>query len=198
MKKPSPKFNRGLLCSQLLLLAILGGLALLRDFHLSELAAANTVLRYAGEVIIDTQALVKLELNQAPDDRAEAEKLRKSISTLLDHLSAGNPAMRLKLLNDRDYNEELSRLYMQWKKLDSLIDVCRRSPETKIHLFMLSVEYYNQSKVTLAAAENYSVRVTGIIHWETVTGGILWGLIVLISLYLLYIKIGGRNDGPAR
>lgn len=109
------------------------------------------LINYVGIVRGATQRLVKLELDDRPDDG-----LTRYLDGILEELESGDGQYGLVLPNDMDYRQKLAGLSAMWQQLKEEIRVYRETKDNRERLVSLSEEYFDQANDTVFAAEAYS------------------------------------------
>ncbi len=160
------------------LLIALGGIIIhtvVQSRHYGEL------VNYVGIVRGATQRLVKLELNNKPDD-----SIVEYLDGILQELKTGKGGYGLPLPDDENYQEKLFVLDGQWTDIKGLIYAYRDGQNDGNELLVLSEDYFQQANDTVFAAVEYSSRQ---IHYLLVTCIVMLGNMLLTWLFILWAYV---------
>ncbi|MEG1560268.1 MAG: GGDEF domain-containing phosphodiesterase [Clostridia bacterium] len=110
----------------------------------------GTLINYLGIVRGATQRLVKLELNDMPND-----EMRAYLDGIVLELCTGSGKYGLVYPDNEEYREKLSQISFQWDRLKFEIDNVRSGANYKL-LIELSEDYFQLANETVFIADNYA------------------------------------------
>lgn len=160
------------------------GMALLVCFVFHSVYSTQSygrLINYVGIVRGATQRLVKLELNNEPND-----ELISYLDDIMDNLIHGEGKYDLILPDDDTYQKCLSLLGDRWIELKEQIHTYREDPSAKEELLKSSESYFELANDTVFAAEAYSSDRIRILLIMTV---MLIVCIIVIWLFLFWSNI---------
>ena len=155
------------------LLVLFGGITLhtiVQSQHYSRL------VNYVGIVRGATQRLVKLELEERPNDQ-----LIDYLDGILNELNTGNGEYGLPLLEDDTYRQNLYELSHMWEDMKKKISSYRNDDTYGEALLTLSEEYFEKANDTVFAADEYAT------HQTRVLLGICAVMLLIMLLTWLFI-----------
>lgn len=139
------------------------------------------LINYVGIVRGATQRLVKLEMNNQPND-----DLITYLNDIMENLSKGEGKYDLILPDDKEYKACLEELETQWVSLKEDIYEYREGSSDGKKLLENSEDYFAQANDTVFAAEAYSKNRTVNLLGMTI---VLIVCIVLIWLLIFWSSI---------
>lgn len=160
------------------------GMALLVCFVFHSVYSTQSygrLINYVGIVRGATQRLVKLELNNEPND-----ELISYLDDIMDNLERGEGKYDLILPNEKTYQECLNVLGDRWIDLKEEIHTYREDHSVKEELLASSESYFDLANDTVFAAEAYSSNRIRILLIMTV---MLIACILVIWLFLFWSNI---------
>lgn len=160
------------------------GMALLVCFVFHSVYSTQSygrLINYVGIVRGATQRLVKLELNNEPND-----ELISYLDEIMDNLERGEGKYDLILPNEKTYQECLNVLGDRWIDLKEEIHTYREDHSVKEELLASSESYFDLANDTVFAAEAYSSNRIRILLIMTV---LLIACILVIWLFLFWSNI---------
>lgn len=131
----------------------------------------SRLINYVGIVRGATQRLIKLELNNQPND-----ELILYLDQILDELETGKGQYGLPLPQDEDYLQELTKLSHMWVETKEVLYNFRNDKEQAPLLMTLSEDYFNQANETVFRADEFATQRTQLL---------LNGCIVMMIIMLL-------------
>lgn len=115
----------------------------------------SRLINYVGIVRGATQRLVKLELENRPND-----PLIEYLDGILNELNTGNGEYGLPLLEDETYRQNLYELSRMWGDIKEMISSYRSADENEEALLDLSEKYFEKANDTVFAADEYAAHQT--------------------------------------
>lgn len=157
------------------LLVLFGGMALhtiVQSRHYSRL------INYVGIVRGATQRLIKLELEDRPNDALIAY-----LDAILEELTTGKGDYGLPLPADETYREHLLELDRMWGDIKAQIGAYRSGAGNGEDLLELSESYFAQANDTVFAADEFAARRTQTL---LVICAVMLGIMLLTWLFILW------------
>ena len=156
-------------------LLLLGGITV---YTVARMQYYGKLINYVGIVRGATQRLVKLELEDQPNDR-----LMLYLDGILLELNGEEGEYGLPSPDDPAYQEDLKKLTWMWEQVKEHISAYRAGVEDNTSLLALSESYFNQANDTVFSAEAYTARQ---IHILLVTCIVMLGIILLTWVFILW------------
>lgn len=142
------KHVRVALAGLFVLLVLLGGFTI---HTIVRTQSYGRLINYVGIVRGATQRLVKLELEDQPND-----EMMEYLNGIVRELTTGEGSYDLSSPDDEDYQQKLTQLTVMWGTLKDEITRYRTVGDNRERLLSLSEQYFEQANDTVFAAEAYS------------------------------------------
>lgn len=168
------------------LLALFLGMVLLgviTIYSIVKIQSNGELINYTGIIRGATQRLIKLELQNKPNDQ-----LIDYLNDILDSLNTGKGKYNLLLPKDKDYLAKLQTLTEAWSILKEDIMQVRTNPESGDVLLEDSEQYFTLANETVFSAQYYSQRQTV----QLMVMIICLFMCLLLAWLLIFIKNANR------
>lgn len=178
---------QGIMVPGLLVIALLAS-AFFSLSSIENLQGNARVINYTGIVRGATQRLVKLELNEQPND-----KLIQHLDGILRELQTGKGDNHLIKLPDKAYQKQLKKMQEAWVSLKTEIRKVRSHGDEQA-LFALSEHYFEMADQAVKLAEDYTEYSVDYAQQSLYfVAGIFILLSIIGCIYLITQRIRGKK-----
>lgn len=152
-------------------------------YSISKVQSYGTLINYLGIIRGATQRLVKLELQQQPNN-----ELISYIDDIVYDLQNNNGKYSLVKINDPTYQQQFTALSNLWEQVKTDIAAVRKNNANNSHVLLQdSEQHFDIANNTVFAANNYTTAKS---HQLTILSALmLTGIIIMwIALFIIYLR----------